>query len=90
MESTARRAIVHGTVQGVGFRYYTASKADEYGVRGWVRNEYDGTVRVHAEGSPSAVAKLMEWLKTGPTWAHVTSVDYHDVRAEGFRSFEVR
>jgi DNA ligase D-like protein (predicted 3'-phosphoesterase) len=59
------RVAVRGQVQGVGFRYMTVERARELGVFGWVRNEDDGTVLVHAEGSEQAVDALVEWLGEG-------------------------
>ena len=60
------RATVSGAVQGVSFRAETVRRAAELGLLGWVRNEDDGTVRVHAEGPPAAVAALLEFLERGP------------------------
>jgi acylphosphatase len=69
------RATVHGRVQGVGFRYYTRSMASRLGLRGYVQNLPDGSVRVEAEGGEAGLRRFAEWLETGPPSARVSSVD---------------
>lgn len=86
----AVRAIVAGAVQGVGFRESTRRRARELGVLGWVRNEDDGTVAVHAEGEPGALERLVAFLRTGPRGADVRGVEVEDVRVEGHEQFAVR
>ena len=63
------RAAVSGTVQGVGFRDGARRRALDLGVRGWVRNEDDGTLALHAEGEPEAVQSLLDYLAKGPRGA---------------------
>ena len=63
---TARRAIVRGRVQGVGFRFFAERAARELGVRGWVRNLPDGTVETFAEGEDDAVAAIPRAAAKGP------------------------
>jgi acylphosphatase len=85
----ARDVVVHGLVQGVFFRSTCLDEAVKVGVRGWARNEYDGTVAAHFEGAPEAVEKLIEWCRTGPRHAVVQSVDVSDSTPEGHARFEV-
>ena len=56
----ARRYVVTGRVQGVGFRWFTHDAAAREGVQGWVRNLADGSVEVVAEGEQSSVDRLEE------------------------------
>lgn len=84
------RVRVAGTVQGVGFREETRRRALDAGVRGWVRNEADGTVAVHAEGPASAVERLLGYLRSGPRGASVEQVDVEETRAEGHEQFAIR
>ena len=84
------RATVRGSVQGVGFRYTTVERARELGVLGWVRNEDDGTVLVHAEGPDEAVDALVEWLGEGPPGAGVAGVEVAKGKVEGHEQFAVR
>jgi DNA ligase D-like protein (predicted 3'-phosphoesterase) len=87
---SAVRALVAGTVQGVGFREATKRRAAKLGVKGWVRNEQDGTVAVHAEGPPAAIEALISFLHDGPQGAAVADVSVHDVRVEGHEQFAIR
>ena len=73
-EPRAIRAIVAGTVQGVGFRDATQRKARSLGVMGWVRNGDDATVQVHAEGPQDALDHLLAFLHEGPREARVGEV----------------
>ncbi|OGO05512.1 MAG: hypothetical protein A2Y73_05975 [Chloroflexi bacterium RBG_13_56_8] len=69
------RAVVHGRVQRVNFRYYTRQTAQEMNLVGYVRNCWDGTVEVVAEGDPDALRKLISWLHRGPNLAQVSQVE---------------
>jgi DNA ligase D-like protein (predicted 3'-phosphoesterase) len=89
-EERAFRASVAGAVQGVGFRDATRRRALELGLRGWVRNQPDGTVAVHAEGAPAALQALEELLREGPPGARVSSVSIEPVRVEGHEQFAIR
>jgi DNA ligase D-like protein (predicted 3'-phosphoesterase) len=86
----AVRAVVRGAVQGIGFRDATVRRAHELGVLGWVRNEEDGTVRVHAEGPEDAVEALLEFLREGPRGAQVEEVEVESVKVEKHEQFAVR
>jgi acylphosphatase len=81
---------VRGLVQGVSFRFYTQREAARLGVSGWVRNEVDGSVTVHAEGEDARVDALVAWCRTGPRHASVQAVEVRTVGQIGAASFEVR
>jgi acylphosphatase len=92
-EGTVRvRAVVSGRVQGVSYRVAAADEADRLGVVGWIRNLPDGRVELLASGHRRAVDAFVEWARTGPRWAAVTSVDASDVTVddEEFERFEIR
>jgi len=74
----ARRFIVRGRVQGVGFRYFAIQAAERAGVSGTVRNLPNGTVEAIAEGMPDAVNDFRSQLEHGPSYARVSSVDEFD------------
>lgn len=74
----ARRVVVHGRVQGVGFRYGMVDAAASAGVHGWVRNRRDGTVEALLQGEAAAVEQAIEWCRRGPPGSHVTHVDIRD------------
>ena len=86
----AFRAIVHGRVQGVSFRYYTREEAHNLGVSGWVRNLPDGTVEVWAEGDHDAVESLEEWLGHGPDSARVDQLNLFSREPVGEQGFDIR
>ncbi|WP_068312460.1 acylphosphatase [Janibacter anophelis] len=88
MSSTARATFfVRGRVQGVGFRWWTRSRALELGLVGHARNMDDGRVEVVAEGPPSSLATLEELLREQPSTTRrpgaVTSVVRQDGMAKG-------
>jgi acylphosphatase len=84
-----RRAVVQGTVQGVGFRFSCAREAERLGVRGWVRNRADGTVEAVVEGEPAAVEELVGWLRHGPRFAAVSHVEVVEEEPAGLVGFDV-
>ena len=86
---TARRAVVQGRVQGVGFRFFTERAARELGVRGWVRNLPDGSVEALAEGDEAALTTFIERLKRGPLSSRVDRVEVAETPAQGFERFEI-
>jgi acylphosphatase len=72
---TAFEAIVRGRVQHVGFRFYACAEADRLGIVGCIRNDPNGDVYVHAEGSPDNLKKFLSWLHKGPPHGRVDSVN---------------
>jgi acylphosphatase len=84
----ARRYVIAGRVQGVGFRWFTHDAAAREGVHGWVRNLADGRVEVVAEGEPDAIDRLEAAVRRGPSYARVERFDVEDQvptgRATGF------
>jgi DNA ligase D-like protein (predicted 3'-phosphoesterase) len=86
----AIRAVIAGSVQGVGFREATRRRAGELGLTGWVRNAQDGTVAVHAEGPPAGIEALISFLGDGPPGALVAEVTVDDARVEGHEQFAIR
>ena len=68
-------AIVHGDVQGVGFRYFVQRRAWQEQLSGWVRNRSDGVVECVAQGHREAIERLLAALREGPAMAAVDRVD---------------
>lgn len=85
-----RRLIVHGRVQGVGFRWAIARAADSRGVAGWVANRADGTVEAVLEGEPDAVESLIRICSEGSRGSRVDRVDVAEEQAEGISGFGTR
>jgi len=93
MTAPARlHAVVRGHVQGVGFRYTTQAEARKLGLGGWVRNLYDGSVEVDAEGDRPQLELFLAFLHRGPLGAHVEAVEADWPQAQGNAPypFEVR
>lgn len=86
----ARFLRINGLVQGVFFRAIAKDKADELGVKGWVRNSSDGSVEAHAEGTDVQLSAFEEWCHRGPARALVEKVIVKDVSEEGCTAFEIR
>ncbi|MEW6511496.1 MAG: acylphosphatase [Bacteroidota bacterium] len=84
--------IISGLVQGVGYRWYAARRAEALGVTGFVRNAYDGTVEVEAHGDRSLLEELIHDLKIGPRSAHVNDlkVEWREPDPAAFTRFEIR
>lgn len=70
----AKRLIVRGRVQGVGFRESMVDAASALGIVGWVRNREDGAVEALVQGDADAVEGILAWCRRGPPAARVTSV----------------
>lgn len=90
-DSTRLHAVVNGRVQGVSFRYYTQRRAIQLGLTGYVRNLWDRSVEVVAEGSRLSADELVAYLHVGPRAAFVIQVDVKWATPTGeFNRFEVR
>jgi len=90
--SRARVAIqISGRVQGVFFRYGAKAEAERLDLRGWARNEPDGSVTIVAEGEKDNLQKLIAWCKKGTEYSKVEKVDVEWQEANGeFDGFEIR
>ncbi len=71
----ARRLVIHGSVQGVGYRYAMVDAAESWGIAGWVRNRRDGTVEAFVQGEAAALETIIAWCRRGPPAARVTAVE---------------
>ena len=89
-ERVRAHVIVSGRVQGVFFRAETRSGARARRLGGWVRNRPDGRVEAVFEGPRPAVEAMIDWCRTGPPLAHVTSVDVQWEQPWGQAEFGVR
>jgi acylphosphatase len=87
----ARRYVIAGRVQGVGFRWFTHDAAAREGVHGWVRNLADGSVEVIAEGERASVDRVELAVRRGPASARVERFDVEELAPEGRTTgFEIR
>jgi acylphosphatase len=79
----ARRYLISGRVQGVGFRFFTEAAAAREGLHGWVRNVADGRVEIAAEGDREALDRFERHIRHGPPGARVDHVDVTEEGASG-------
>ena len=86
----ARRYLVRGRVQGVGFRWFVEREAHLLGVAGWVRNNADGAVEVLAQGTSDQLSALLAGLRQGPRAARVDRVDESEANlTQGMKTFRI-
>jgi acylphosphatase len=86
----ARRFVVRGRVQGVGFRWFVEREAHILGIAGWVRNNADSSVEVLAMGTPEQLAGLRSRLYQGPRAARVDDVQESEARpVAGLNTFRI-
>ena len=84
-----RRIEFHGRVQGVGFRYQARHYASAYGLKGWVRNEYDGSVTMEVQGDPTRIHMLLKQL-TSDRYINIEWVDSKKIPLEEGAGFHIR
>lgn len=80
---------VSGRVQGVFFRASTKEKAQEFNIKGNVRNNADGSVSIQAEGEEENLRQFVEWCKRGPKFAQVERCDVTEAGILNFKSFTI-
>ena len=86
----ARRFIVRGRVQGVGFRWFVEREAHLLGIAGWVRNNHEGSVEVLAQGTRDQLSGLHSRLREGPRAARVDAVEVSEANpTAGLTSFRI-
>ena len=86
----AKRFIISGRVQGVGFRYFAQSWANQLGICGYVQNLWSGNVEVYASGDPRAIEELKSRLAEGPRMARVKGFEEMDEPVDGgYTRFEI-
>ena len=81
---------VKGKVQGVFFRASTKEKADEMGIKGFVRNQLNGDVYIEAEADQEQLAEFISWCKYGPRKANVESCLVEEGNVVGFTGFVIQ
>ncbi len=89
IEIVRLHAIVIGRVQGVGFRSFVRRTAVMFGVVGWVRNRFDGTVEFVAEADRNILDSFLTTIKKGNRFSNVHTIDCDWGQPEGHKGFEV-
>lgn len=80
---------IYGKVQGVFYRVTTKAVADQLGVKGFVRNEKDGTVYVEAEGDEFSLGEFLDFCRKGPDKAVIEKVETAETEPKNYRNFEI-
>jgi len=87
----ARRYLISGRVQGVGFRFFVESAAVRDGIHGWVRNLPDGRVEALLQGTKEQVERMIKWCYRGPEEARVSDIAVaYEEASDEFRDFGIR
>ena len=90
-ELVSAHLLISGRVQGVGFRWFVTRKANEYNLKGYVRNLYTDEVEVEVEGNKGLIQEFVKELRIGPRWAQVTDVKIQWKDYQGrYENFDVR
>lgn len=85
------KILLSGRVQGVGFRYFTESRAQKYNVRGYVRNTRDNKVEIVCQGEEEDLDQFIENVKRGPAFSVVTDVNIEEIKnCKTYSSFDIR
>ena len=85
----ARRWLVRGRVQGVGYRFFAQRAASELNLTGYARNLDDGRVEVYAVGPREKLEQMAAQLHRGPRWADVRGVDEQEAGVQEYGTFEI-
>ncbi len=80
---------VTGRVQGVGYRAFVLRVAESMEIKGFVKNQYDGSVLIEAEGPAEKLQFFLDQCKAGPGWAHVSEVTKNELPVEGSVLFKI-
>jgi acylphosphatase len=85
----AKRLLITGLVQGVGYRASFERQAVALGLRGWVRNRRDGSVEAEVDGDAAAVERIIDWARKGPPASHVDHVITEEAAPSSEREFKI-
>jgi acylphosphatase len=85
----AVKVIIYGKVQGVGFRNFVFLHAKKLNIRGYVKNNPDGTVEAVFEGEEDNINKMIELCKRGPERARVDKIDIKDIEIKNYQDFRI-
>lgn len=85
------KVLLSGRVQGVGYRYFTESRAAKYNIKGYVRNTLDNKVEIICQGEKEDLERFIEEVKKGPSLAVVTDVKVEEIQnSPAYHDFEIK
>jgi acylphosphatase len=85
----AVKVIIYGKVQGVGFRNFVFLHAKRLNIKGYVKNNPDGTVEAVFEGDEDTINRMIELCKKGPERARVDKIDIKDIEIKNYQDFRI-
>jgi len=85
----AVKVIIYGKVQGVGFRNFVFLHAKRLNIKGYVKNNPDGTVEAVFEGDENNINKMIKLCKRGPERARVDKIDIKDIEIKNYQDFRI-
>lgn len=88
MEKVRKKFTFYGSVQGVGFRYRAYYAAINNGVTGWVKNSYDGSVEMEAEGSAESIENMLLEIQKG-RFVRIENFECRQIEPEDSKNFEI-
>jgi len=84
------KIILSGRVQGVFFRLFTKKKANELGIKGYVKNLENDKIEAVFQGKEDSIKKIINWCKKGPSSARIDSIKIHQIKSEKeYKEFKV-
>jgi acylphosphatase len=90
-ELVSAHLLISGLVQGVGYRWFVMRKANEYDLKGYVRNLYTDDVEVEVEGERSLIINFVKELEVGPRSAHITDIKIQWAEYKGeYKNFDIK
>ncbi|MCK4384621.1 MAG: acylphosphatase [candidate division Zixibacteria bacterium] len=90
-EPVSAHLLISGLVQGVGYRWFVTRKANEYNLKGYVRNLYTDEVEVEVEGNKGVIQEFTKELRIGARSAHVTDIKIQWGNYQGkYKNFDIK
>ena len=80
---------IYGRVQGVGFRYSAQKKAIELGIKGFVKNQFDGSVYAEVEAEEDILNEFVLWCRKGPSWSRVEKIETEESPILNYKDFKI-
>jgi len=90
MEKTLYKITVKGRVQGVGYRHSAATVARYNGIKGFIKNQKDGTVYIEAEGNRNQLDEFVKWCRKGPGLGNVEHVEVETDSVKNYPKFQIK
>ena len=90
MDKTLYKITVKGKVQGVGYRHSAATVARYNGIKGFVKNQKDGTVYIEAEGNRDQLDEFVKWCRKGPGLGKVEDVEVETDSVKNYPKFQIK